>query len=101
MTGEALAVEADHLIDCILNGDTPMADGQAGLRTVRILDAADSSARANNVEVESPPAVPQSSRAIPVDAAVSEAANPGLGIVLNARSGPRLTTPSRLFRRRW
>jgi predicted dehydrogenase len=75
---EALAVEADHLIDCILNGDTPMADGQAGLRTVRILDAADSSARANDVEVESPPAVPQSSRAIPVDAAVSEAANPGL-----------------------
>ncbi len=75
---EALAVEADHLIDCILNGKTPMADGLAGLRTVRILDAADTSARANDVEVDIPPTVPQSSRAIPVDAAVSEATNTGL-----------------------
>jgi predicted dehydrogenase len=42
---EALAVEVDELIDCILKGGTPVADGAAGLRTVRILEAAAQSAR--------------------------------------------------------
>jgi predicted dehydrogenase len=42
---EALAVEADHLLDCILAGRQPITDGAAGLRTVRILEAADLSAR--------------------------------------------------------
>jgi predicted dehydrogenase len=42
---EALAVEVDELVDCILRGGTPVADGAAGLRTVRVLEAAAQSAR--------------------------------------------------------
>ncbi|HEX6656336.1 MAG TPA: Gfo/Idh/MocA family oxidoreductase [Candidatus Limnocylindria bacterium] len=42
---EALAVEADELIGHILSGGTPSADAQSGLRTVRILEAAERSAR--------------------------------------------------------
>lgn len=37
---EALAVEVDHLLDCIATGIAPIADGHSGLRTVRILEAA-------------------------------------------------------------
>jgi len=37
---EALAIEAEHLLDCIRTGTRPRADGHAGLRTVRILEAA-------------------------------------------------------------
>ena len=37
---EALAVEVDHLLDCIATGATPLADGNSGLRTVRVLEAA-------------------------------------------------------------
>ena len=42
---EALGVEARHLIGCIERGETPIADGQAGLRVVRILEAASESIR--------------------------------------------------------
>jgi predicted dehydrogenase len=37
---EALAIEAQHFIDCIIKGETPLSDGRAGLRVVRILEAA-------------------------------------------------------------
>lgn len=37
---EALAVEVEHLVDCIHNGGTPRSDGRAGLRVVRILEEA-------------------------------------------------------------
>jgi predicted dehydrogenase len=37
---EALHVEAAHFVDCIRNGATPIADGHAGLRVVRLLEAA-------------------------------------------------------------
>jgi predicted dehydrogenase len=37
---EALAVEADHFVECIVNGTTPITDGSSGLRVVEILDAA-------------------------------------------------------------
>ncbi len=37
---EALQVEAAHFIDCIANGRRPETDGEAGLRVVRILEAA-------------------------------------------------------------
>jgi predicted dehydrogenase len=40
---EALKVELDYFIDCILNDRTPDNDGNAGLRVVRLLDAADRS----------------------------------------------------------
>jgi predicted dehydrogenase len=37
---EALSVEAAHFIECIDNGTAPMSDGEAGLRVVRLLEAA-------------------------------------------------------------
>jgi predicted dehydrogenase len=37
---EALAVEVEHLVDCILTGTLPRSDGRAGLRVVSILEAA-------------------------------------------------------------
>lgn len=37
---EALQTEARHFIDCIENRKTPTTDGQAGLRVVRLLEAA-------------------------------------------------------------
>jgi len=40
---EALQVEARHFIDCIGSGRRPTTDGQAGLRVVRILEAASKS----------------------------------------------------------
>jgi predicted dehydrogenase len=40
---EALHVELDYFADCITNGKTPFNDGQAGLRVVRMLEAAEAS----------------------------------------------------------
>jgi predicted dehydrogenase len=37
---EALAVEAAHFIDCVNTGGRPRTDGHAGLRIVRLLEAA-------------------------------------------------------------
>lgn len=38
-TGEPLALECKHFIDCILNGSAVRSDGNDGLRVVRILEA--------------------------------------------------------------
>jgi predicted dehydrogenase len=40
---EALKAEAAYFVDCVLNDETPFNDGLAGLRVVRILEAADRS----------------------------------------------------------
>ena len=40
---EALKVELGYFLDCITNGETPFNDGQAGLRVVRMLEAAERS----------------------------------------------------------
>ena len=40
---EALRVELDYFADCIKNGKTPFNDGHAGLRVVKMLEAADRS----------------------------------------------------------
>jgi len=40
---EALKTELEYFIDCIVNGRTPFNDGAAGLRVVRLLEAADQS----------------------------------------------------------
>jgi predicted dehydrogenase len=37
---EALKVEVAHIVDCIKDKKKPLADGEAGLRVVRLLDAA-------------------------------------------------------------
>lgn len=40
---EALSAELSYFMDCITGGDTPFNDGVAGLRVVRMLEAADRS----------------------------------------------------------
>ena len=40
---EALAAEARYFIDCIEKGEAPFNDGIAGLRVVKLLEAADRS----------------------------------------------------------
>ena len=40
---EALKAELAYFVSCIENGDTPFNDGMAGLRVVRMLEAADES----------------------------------------------------------
>jgi predicted dehydrogenase len=42
---EALKVELDYFVDCILNDRPPINDGAAGLRVLRLLEAADQSLR--------------------------------------------------------
>lgn len=51
-TTEALHTEALHFIDCIENNKQPETDGQAGLRLVRIVEAAEKSLRAHGQMVE-------------------------------------------------
>jgi predicted dehydrogenase len=40
---EALRVETQHFVECIRTGQKPLTDGHAGLRVVRILEAATAS----------------------------------------------------------
>ena len=40
---EALRVEAQHFLECVRENKTPITDGEAGLRVVRILEAANQS----------------------------------------------------------
>jgi predicted dehydrogenase len=40
---EALTLEAQHFVDCILNNKTPVTDGVSGLNVVRILEASEKS----------------------------------------------------------
>ena len=42
---EALSVEAAHFVDCVTSGARPVTDGEAGLRVVRLLEAATESMR--------------------------------------------------------
>lgn len=49
---EALHTEALHFIDCIQNNKQPVTDGHAGLRLVRIVEAAERSLRARGELVE-------------------------------------------------
>jgi len=40
-TIRALRIESDYFADCIMNDKTPFNDGEAGLRVVRMLEAAE------------------------------------------------------------
>lgn len=51
-TTEALQTEARHFIDCIENNTHPETDGAAGLRLVKIVEAAERSLRARGQLVE-------------------------------------------------
>ncbi len=44
---EALAVECEHFAECVREGKTPITDGEAGLRVVRLLEAASKSVLAH------------------------------------------------------
>jgi len=62
---EALQLEARHFLDCVASGTKPINDGRAGLRVVRILEAADESLkrRSEMVYAASPrPDLTQSAR---------------------------------------
>jgi predicted dehydrogenase len=50
--GEALRVEAQHFAECIENGKAPLTDGYAGLRVVRMLEAATQSMKKQGQLVE-------------------------------------------------
>ncbi|MGA7411103.1 MAG: Gfo/Idh/MocA family oxidoreductase [Bryobacteraceae bacterium] len=49
---EALAVESQYFIDCVSNNVTPFNDGRAGLRVVKILEAASQSMKDRGHPVE-------------------------------------------------
>jgi predicted dehydrogenase len=53
---EALAVELKEFVTCIEQNKTPIADGKAGLRVVRILEAATESLRHHGRVIELEPA---------------------------------------------
>lgn len=44
---EALKLESEYFVDCIMNDKTPVNDGYAGLRIVKLLEACDESLRNN------------------------------------------------------
>jgi predicted dehydrogenase len=49
---EALKVELNYFIECVTKGETPLNDGVAGARVVKILEAADQSLKARGRAVE-------------------------------------------------
>lgn len=49
---EALRVETQHFVECIQSGQRPLTDGQAGLRVIRILEAATDSLNQGGRPVE-------------------------------------------------
>jgi predicted dehydrogenase len=49
---EALKIELQHFADCVENGRTPITDGHAGLRVVRILESASRSMRQRGKLIE-------------------------------------------------
>jgi predicted dehydrogenase len=51
---EGLRAEVLHFIDCVENGARPQTDGSAGLRIVRLLEAAEQSLKARGQLVEIP-----------------------------------------------
>jgi len=48
---EALQLEVRHFIDCVRDDVVPRSDGPAGVRVVRVLEAANRSLRANGARV--------------------------------------------------
>ncbi|MBI4688817.1 MAG: Gfo/Idh/MocA family oxidoreductase [Nitrospirae bacterium] len=48
---EALKVEIEHFADCIKNRKNPITDGEAGLRVVRILEAANKSLKKGGIKI--------------------------------------------------
>ena len=53
---EPLKTECEHFLDCVQNGTAPLSSGRAGLRMVRILEAASASLKANGAPITLPEA---------------------------------------------
>jgi predicted dehydrogenase len=51
-TTEALSVEGEHFVDCIVNGKVSRTDGQLGLRVVSLIEAANKSMRRRGETVD-------------------------------------------------
>jgi predicted dehydrogenase len=49
---EALRVEGEHFVDCIVNNKVPTTDGQLGLRVVELIEAANQSMRRRGETVQ-------------------------------------------------
>lgn len=49
--GDALRVELDHFLDCIVTKRTPRSNGQDGLRTLQVLEAANASLKQRGREM--------------------------------------------------
>ena len=49
---EALKLEAEYFVDCIVNDKTPFNDGHAGLRVVKMLEASTLSLKRGGQRVE-------------------------------------------------
>jgi predicted dehydrogenase len=49
---EPLKIEAQHFLDCIRNGETPLTDGKFGADVVRVLEASSHSLRANGGAID-------------------------------------------------
>lgn len=49
---EPLSLAVEHFAECVMTGRRPLSDGLAGLRVVRLLEAADESLRANGRLIE-------------------------------------------------
>ena len=52
---EGLRVEALHFLECIRTGEAPLSDGRAGLRVLRILEAASASLEQGGRPIELSP----------------------------------------------
>jgi predicted dehydrogenase len=63
---EGLRIESQHFLDCIGKGVRPLTDGMAGLRVVRILEAADESLRQRGTPIELPALEPTRELAMPL-----------------------------------
>jgi predicted dehydrogenase len=48
---EALQLEVRHFIECVRDGTTPRSDGLAGVRVVRVLEAANRSLKADGARI--------------------------------------------------
>ncbi len=53
---EPLKTECQHFLDCVENGKPPVTGGEAGLKMVRILEAASASLKANGAPITLSPA---------------------------------------------
>ena len=50
-TTEPLRVEAEHFLECVESGSRPLSDGAAGLRVVRVLEAAEQSLKSDSCSI--------------------------------------------------